>query len=154
VLGGTFDNLDVREETMLAIVLLVISSLVIVGVVLWMVRTKANAAEKLWGMLCLLPTGWIVLFYAFVVRAYLSLGHWPAPYQPDPKDLAFNLHHLAIWLSFPVIVASAVVFGIVVVLHGRKYGHNPWRWIMAMGYIVTLLVICTDPGHFLEWFVD
>jgi drug/metabolite transporter (DMT)-like permease len=123
-----------------------------------MIRAKVNAAEKLWGMLCLLPTGWIALFYAFVVRAYFKLGHWPAPYQPDPKDLAFDLHHLAIWLGFPVIIASAVVFGIVVVSQGRKYSHSPRRWMMAMGYIVTLLVgvglMCIDPGHFLEWFVD
>jgi hypothetical protein len=143
---------------MLAVVSLVISSLVIVGVVWWMVRTKADAAERLWGMLCLSPTGWVALFYAFVVRAYFKLGYWPAPYRPDPKDLAFNLHHLAVWLSFPVIAASVVVFGIVVVSQGRKYGRTSRRWIMGMGYVVTLLVggglMCIDPGHFLEWFVD
>jgi cyanate permease len=48
---------------MLVIMLLLVSSLGVVGVVLGMVRAKMSVAEKLWGMLCLLPMVEIVAFH-------------------------------------------------------------------------------------------
>lgn len=45
------------------------------------------------------PMLWLVLFYSFVCRARLQLGVWPRPYQPDPKNIGFELHHLAVYLG-------------------------------------------------------
>jgi hypothetical protein len=52
------------------------------------IRTKLPNSLPV--ILAAYPLAWLALLYAFVVRARLHLGHWPTPYQPDPKDLGLQ----------------------------------------------------------------
>ena len=137
---------------------LIVSILVVGGVIYWLFHEKLSFAERVWGLFGLLPTGAIALFYAFVVRAYLVLGYWPSPYHPDPKDLAFDLHHLAIWVSVPVVMVSAMVLGGALVLLWRNHSDKSRLRLMAIGYFVTLVawfgVMGLDPGNYFYWFMD
>lgn len=146
------------NNTVWIIAIVVLASLSIGGTLLWLALSRPGRPEILWSLLCQLPAGGLVLFYSFVLRARFELQQWPAPYRPDPKDLAFPLHHGAVWLSFPVVVASLVTFLVVVLARGRRYGHLWKSRIFAAGYVLTLaawfLILRTDPGHFVEWFVD
>ena len=143
---------------MQVVMLLVISLLIGGGAIYWLFREQLSFAERAWGLLGLLPTGTIALFYAFVVRAYLALGYWPSPYHPDPKDLAFDLHHLVVSVSAPAVTASAVILGGAFVLLWRNQSPKSRLGVMAAGYLVTLLawfgVSWLDPGNYFCWFMD
>ena len=143
---------------MQVVLLLVISLLTGGGAVYWLFREQLSFAERAWGLLGLLPTGAIALFYAFVGRAYLALGVWPSPYHPDPKDLAFDLHHLAVSVSVPVVMASAVVLGGAFVWLWRNRSPKSRLGGMAAGYLVTLVawfgLMVLDPGNYFYWFMD
>jgi len=41
----------------------------------------------------------MVLFFTFVLRARLVLGHWPTYSNPDPKNLGMGLHYGCIWIG-------------------------------------------------------
>ena len=61
----------------------------------------------LWG-LASVPAVWLIAFGLFVLRARLSLGRWPAPYQPDPKDLGFDFHYTAVVAGMPLMLAAVL----------------------------------------------
>ncbi len=103
------------------------------------------------------PLAWLALLYAFVVRARLHLGHWPTPYQPDPKDLGFTFHHQAIsfgLMALPVVVLASVALSVV----GRHLGayHRIWPALTLLVASVVLVIALgrLDPGDFFEWFAD
>jgi len=119
------------------------------------IRTKLP--NQLPVILATYPLAWLALFYGFVVRAYLHLGHWPTPYHPDPKTLGFTIHHQAIWyglMALPVVGLVAVACTIV----GRRLAANHRIWpaltllIVSVGLVVALARL--DPGNFFEWFAD
>ena len=143
---------------MLPVIFLVISAILVISVLIALVRAKIDWLARGAGLLCLAPTAWFTLFYAFVVRAYLVLGYWPSPYYPDPKDLGFTVHHVAIWLSFPVLIASVVVCALMLLRLMPRYRRDKWLWASGLAYLVTLslwgIVVTTDPGRFVEWFLD
>lgn len=45
------------------------------------------------------PLMMLISLYSFVLRARIQLGRWPAPYNPDPKNLGFDLHYLQITMA-------------------------------------------------------
>ena len=112
---------------------------------------------KLFWFQSLIPATWLVLFYSFVVRAYLILGQWPQPYMPDPKDLGLIWHRMAIWLSLPLVVVGSVTF-ILMVARGRsQFLQGRYKWGTAfygITLVAWLMVVAVDPGRFFEWFAD
>lgn len=129
----------------------------IVGLIAWMVKTNPTTAEIRLGLLTLLPLLGLALFYGFVLRAYIELGTWPAPYNPDPKDLEFNLHHIAIWLSFPTVFVSLAMFGLLTLLTWRQKGDGS-HTLLTVAYLAAFagwfLIFRLDPGNYLVWFMD
>ena len=72
------------------------------------------------------PFLWLALLYSFVLRARLHLGVWPYPYQPDPKSLGFDVHHLAIYLGVPAMSAAGI-YAVVVSLVRCSRGARVFR---------------------------
>ena len=97
----------------------------------------------------------IVFFYVFVLRARLHLGRWPSPYQPDPKDLGFDLHDAAIACGFVSVVPVAI--GTLLLLIKLKLSGRMVRG-KALAYSVCLALLILwgwiDPGNFVEWYLD
>jgi hypothetical protein len=128
---------------------------IIILAALWPVSTRFGV--KLFWPLSLIPAAWLALFYSFVVRAYLILGRWPQPYLPDPKDLGMDWHHVAIWLSFPIVAVGSMVFSLMVVRGRSQFLQGRYKWgvvFFGIAFVMWLIAMRTDPGHFLEWFVD
>lgn len=95
--------------------------------------------------------------WSFVLRAYLQLGRWPAPYRPDPKSLGFDVHYLVVTfglITFPV-VSLACVAGIIIARRCWR-GFPMWRMLaFAVGCAALAFTLArTDPGSFVEWFFD
>jgi hypothetical protein len=102
------------------------------------------------------PMAWVAVFAAFVVRARFALGRFPTPYHPDPKQLGFHWHMVAIHGLFFAALASFLVL--------------PWAWsarhdlgsrarrfclpLYAAGWALIGLVMLVDPGRFFDWFLD
>jgi hypothetical protein len=105
------------------------------------------------------PFVWTILFWSFVLRARVALGHWPAPYQPDPKDLGFAVHYYLLLAGMPLALAAAIVVPIVVVLGfrspTRSRARARWAATLAIaGGLGLVLWGQTDPGQFLSWLGD
>ncbi len=103
------------------------------------------------------PLAWLVLFYLFVIRARLHWGHWPTPYQPEPKALGFTFHHQTIWFGLMALRFVAIVT-VVLAIVGRRLAvyHRIWPALTLL--LVSVVMVLTlgrlDPGELFEWFAD
>lgn len=105
-----------------------------------------------------LPAAALATFYSFVLRARLSLSAWPAPYQPDPKDLGFGVHHGLVTLLLEIAIASPVAL-VVCLLLRRAAGLRDRRALgpvvlFAASYALVWGMLVVDPGRFFAWFAD
>lgn len=102
------------------------------------------------------PLGSLALFYSYVLRARLALHTWPQPYQPDPKDLGFDLHHLAATFALPLWLISPALLPAVWLLWPRRQRTALLAPFVAflLIYLAGWLLVRLDPGHFLAWFMD
>ena len=101
------------------------------------------------------PLAWLFLFGLFILRARLTLGRWPAPYQPDPKDLGFDLHHAAIVAGIPLMFTAVLcVIALTFRMHDRP--GRPWllRATAVAGLIAVILLARADPGYVFTWLGD
>ena len=110
-------------------------------------------------ILSAIPATALAIFYTYVIRARLVLGHWPTPYNPDPKSLGFSVHYLAALILMPATFASAIMALILVVLlaTGRLGSFRAARkriLIFVIIWSVWFLLMRLDPGHFMYWFMD
>lgn len=111
-----------------------------------------------WTLACS-PAVWFATFWLFVVRARLALGRWPAPYDPDPKDLGFSLHHVAIVAGMAGVFAATFTLLLFVTLSHREMKAAGARPLLAATVASTTLLAIgvfaqSDPGKFLSWFGD
>lgn len=109
-------------------------------------------------VLSLVPTAWLMLFYGFVLRARLALGYWPRPYQPDPKDLSFDLHYGAVFVGIYVVIVSAAAWLVFVLVRNRQ-SLRKTRHYLGMAYFVATFIawwfiLRVDPGSFFTWLLD
>lgn len=118
-----------------------------------------------WGVF-LLPSAWLLLFGALVLRARLALGFWPYPargnpflgtleYSIDPKE--FPVHHVLVWWglapTFFVLVCTPllVLVGMGLrVLRPRPYWGTLW---LAQATVWYYLIVVGAWGLF-DWFWD
>ncbi len=101
------------------------------------------------------PAAWLMLFGLFILRARLATGSWPMPYRPDPKDLGFEFHYLALLAGLPVLFAatlSATAFALV-----PRHRHDK-AWLIpavAVAGLTALVVLARiDPWHLFTWLGD
>lgn len=123
-------------------------------------RLDRGLRLALW-VLALAPAASLALFYSFVLRARFELGRWPAPYQPDPKEID-QLHHLAVSLGLNGgLLSVPLLLGLGAVAWARR---SPRGWsgrqlalmvVLSLGGLALMLwVLRFDPGRFAEWFWD
>jgi hypothetical protein len=87
------------------------------------------------------------------------LGRWPNPYNPDPKALGFDFHHLFIWYSSLVVLISPLLLIYMFLITFKVIKLNAKQYAMAASIFVFFLTACIflckyDPGKFIEWFAD
>ena len=100
-------------------------------------------------------SAWLLLFALFIVRARVALGEWPAPSQPDPKDLGFDVHHAAIVGGVPLMLTAVLcVTTLTLFMHPRP--RKAWLVPVAAvaGVVVVFMLARVDPGHMFMWFGD
>ena len=118
---------------------------------------RQRLLDKLSLVLAAVPLAWLFVAYLFVLRARLRLGYWPRPSHPDPGDLGFTLHGAVVWLGmflFPVVGLAVTGFAIY---RQRVDADFPFRSVLSvlgLSLLVFFLVVFTDPGSFLTWFLD
>jgi hypothetical protein len=101
------------------------------------------------------PVVWLLLFGLFILRAHVALGRWPAPNQPDPKDLGFDLHHAAIVAGIPLVVTALLfVAALTLLMHAR----STRKWLIPVaalaGFVAMVVLARTDPGYLFTWLGD
>ncbi len=114
-------------------------------------------ARRLTWILAAYPLGWLGLFYSFVMRARGTLGFWPTPYRPDPKELGFTFHHLAIELGLVALPVMALgVLALVLLVPRAADGRRNWgALVWAIASVALVLALGRiDPGNYFEWFAD
>ena len=133
-----------------------IALVVVPLVIVW--RNKKLLDGTVFWVLSFSPMVACLVFYSFVLRARLTLGHWPRPYVPDPSDLGFGLHQLAAAISFPLAMASAAGFVVLVLARLKVYlrssRHRVGILSFALTFVLWLYVALLDPGDFLKWLMD
>jgi hypothetical protein len=79
-----------------------------------------NYEEKSFPVLTLFlatfPFVLLAVFFSYVLRARLFLGHWPSYNQPDPKQLGWWIQHSFLQVGFvalPAVALGAVILAIV-----------------------------------------
>jgi hypothetical protein len=106
-------------------------------------------------VLCFLPYAYLMLFYAFVLRAVYEIGRIPSYNNPDPKSLGFDMHRMIIYKAFDVMVygLAALFVLLMISLRTRNFSVKRKYWILLLvGLGVVILHLLVDP--FDEWFVD
>lgn len=99
------------------------------------------------------PLAWLLTFAAFALRARLALGRWPTPYRPDPKDLGFDVHYLAVVLG--LLVALSAAYGLLVAtLVWRRRELLVATATAVAGVLIAAAIARADPLQLVTWFLD
>ncbi len=113
--------------------------------------------------LVFVPSAFIVAqavnFYGFVLRARLALGYWPAPYNPDPKELGFEVHSALVILGFLGAAYITPALQLLVVALAHRGGAKRPVLLSAIGVYALLAVAGFaltrfDPWSLGDWFMD
>ncbi len=108
----------------------------------------------MWG-LASVPAVWLIAFGLFILRARLSLGQWPAPYQPDPKDLGFDFHYAAVVAGMPLMLAAVLVVTVLAPMLHRQSARRWWIPAVAVGSMAGVILLArADPGGVFTWLGD
>ena len=97
-----------------------------------------------------LPLLWVAMFWALVFRARLHLTYWPVYGRPDPKWLNFDVHIVAIYLSFLGAIFSLVPVAWAV-LKGRLSKRSQRFYV---GGVAATVATCIFGFRYIEWFLD
>jgi len=87
----------------------------------------------------------------------MFLHRLPAPYQPDPKDLGFEVHHLAVGEFAGIVLLSAIFwFALIPIRKFFSPDRRLWPLILlfSISWLLILLQVFIDPGDFVEWYFD
>lgn len=102
------------------------------------------------------PVAWLLLFGLFILRARTALGRWPAPYQPDPKELGFDLHYAAIVTGIPLMFAAVLCAIVLTLLVPYRWQKRAWliRATALTGLVTAIVLARMDPGYLFTWLGD
>lgn len=101
------------------------------------------------------PIVWLLLFGLFILRTRVALGRWPAPYQPDPKDLGFVFHYAALMAGMPLMFAAMLTVTAATLFARDRTRRNWLIPIVALtGLTITIALAQIDPGLLFTWLGD
>jgi hypothetical protein len=103
------------------------------------------------------PVVLLVVFFAYVIRARLHLGHWPYYNHPDPKLLGWWIQHSLLQLGFVGFPAIAVASAVLAAVGRARSREFPIWTILATVVVASAALIAlarVDPGGFMDWFWD
>jgi len=97
-------------------------------------------------------------FITYVIRARLAIGYWPSYSRPESWSMGFTTHYAILrpwfhvfpfWLlPFPIALYNAGLWAIF-----RRF--PKWSFMaLALSSILVYAWLWTDPGKFLDWFLD
>jgi hypothetical protein len=100
----------------------------------------------------------LLLFYAYVIRARLAVGYWPSYSHPESWSMGFSRHYALLRPWFHVFPLALLPF--VIALYDcalwavfRKF--PKWPFIgLGFSAIIVYAWRFTDPGKFIDWFLD
>jgi hypothetical protein len=121
-----------------------------------MTRPSPQTLRVVVWVLALAPALWFATFWSFVFRARLTLARWPVPYDPDPKDLGFDVHYLAVAAGLPLSFAASAIVLLFAVLDRRERRAS---LLAAAAAIAAQLAISATASLssaqvFFAWFAD
>jgi hypothetical protein len=107
----------------------------------------------------------LALLYGTLLAAAISLGHWPRPSRDDPKYINrfVSTLHTMTWVGFmfasPAFAANAIAIiadGVSRWWYDRRF---PMKTLLLVGlaaclWITAIMLLKTDPGRALYWFMD
>ena len=116
-----------------------------------------------------LPSAWLLLFGAIVVRARLALGYWPYPprgdstvwphgpleYSMDPKVMP--VHYELICRGLPIVMLAMLVAPLLVLIGvwlGSIRREPLWSMLWLVQATAVVILPLADPGQFWGWFCD
>ncbi len=106
-------------------------------------------------VLAFVPLGWLLLFYLFVCRAFITWSTLPLAQFPDPKNLGYALHHSLLWVGMALSLFSLIAYPTTVLLSYRKLPIKRSEvFVFVSGVVLTALVLFADPYGLLNWFLD
>ena len=118
-------------------------------------RGAPTALRVLMWSLASAPMAWLLLFGLFIGRARVALGRWPAPYQPDPKDLGFDLHHAAITAGIPLMFAAVVSTTALTLLVHKQLNRPRLIAVVALaGLVANIMLARANPWDLFTWLGD
>jgi hypothetical protein len=116
---------------------------------------KMKVIRILVKLILYLPWVYIMLFYSYVLRAYLKLGRLPTYNNPDPKELNFDLHRRFVYWSFDIGIYSIVLSIILILLSFKLKSivlgkRDLLLWVIVLVFF--FFNILFDPLD--TWFLD
>lgn len=116
-----------------------------------------RAKECVVSGLAAFPVVWLALLYLFVIRARVHFGHWPSPADGMAKYMAFTAHHTftvyALYAA-PFVAVGAFAWAIALRREDSGFRVSKPLVVLSTSVIVCTLLVATDPGGFILWFVD
>ena len=88
----------------------------------------------------------------------MKIGHWPVPWQDDPKcilpnDVLLQVLYPAVLLLLLGAAASLYFFPALLVALGHTYSTLS-RWILVRIFAGGWVLLTLDPGDRFTWFFD
>jgi hypothetical protein len=106
----------------------------------------------------LLPLAILFVFCTYLVRTRLVAGHWPSYGHPESWSQGFTLHYALLrpwFLVLPVYLLPVVaaIYDALLWAFSRRFPKLAFA-IVGISACVIWGWWYTDPGKFLDWFLD
>jgi hypothetical protein len=115
--------------------------------------------EKFYLFLTSIPALALVIFYSFVIRAYMVLGKWPVFNTPDPKNLNFDIHRIIVYLGLMLPFAAFIPWlAVTIFCWNKQLFSKSFLATSILSYVLLftlfILIIRLDPSGYSNWFAD
>lgn len=94
----------------------------------------------------------LLLFYSFVLRAFIMIGEIPSYNNPDPNSLGMETHQMLIYSSGDILPISLMV--LIFCFFNRKRMNYFSNKHFLISFISFILVVLTFISPLSTWFAD